>query len=258
MDMKISSGDEIYFKILPDLEIYRGTVDSYNDNLISIKTAKNIKIKISTGSCILITHREKDFYADVESFQGGILKAKFLWSEKREYFRVDDYIPILIRKIENDDRCRKSKIFSGFGIKVQDELVPDESINPVLWKMLVDIQTKLGLILEMMNPDSQSLLKAESKHVNISAAGICLILDEELGLGDLVEIKMSLPNYPPTGILTYGRVVRSLKIGHGQYKTALAFHNIEDDIRDEIIQYTLKRQRDIMNKQRQKGSKMFD
>ncbi len=41
---------------------------------------------------------------------------------------------------------------------------------------------------------------------DIGAGGICLIADEELGIGRLLKIKISLPNDPPT-IQTVGRIV---------------------------------------------------
>ncbi len=250
--MKIKQGEEIYFKLLPDMKIYNGTVITSKNNSITLKLQKDILKGIAKGNYIIITHQDNDFYAEVEYFDGSTMKTNLLWAEKREYFRVDDFIPVVTKKVKDNGQCRRSRIFSGYGTTVQNELVPDETINPVLWKMLLDIQAKLGLIIERMSPDSQSLLGVESKNVNISAAGICLVLDEKLSKGDLLEIKMLLPNYPPIGLVIYGRVVRSTEIEDEQYKTAISFDDIEDEIRDEIIQYTLRRQRDIMKKQKNK------
>ncbi len=248
--MEFKIGEEIYFRLLPDMNLYSASVIEYNNKSIILKLRKEQPAVIKKGSNIILTNNEMDYRADVEYFDSGVLKAVFLWNEKREYFRVDDFLQLLAKKVKDNGLCIRSRIFSGYGINISDELTPDETINPVLWKMLVDIQAKLALILERFNPDSESLLKVESKSVNISAAGICFTMDEKVEKGDLVEVKMFLPDIHPVGITTYGRVVRAIDDGCGQYKVALSFKDIEDDIRDEIVQYTLRRQRDIMKRQR--------
>jgi c-di-GMP-binding flagellar brake protein YcgR len=75
-------------------------------------------------------------------------------------------------------------------------------------------------------------------------------IDEKVEIGDVIEIKMLLPSYPPIGILTYGNVVRVNDAGNGQYEIALHFLDMEDEVRNEIIKYAVKRQRDIIRKQR--------
>ncbi len=248
--MKIKTGEEIYFRLLPDMYPYGGVVTAFNDNSITLKLQKEMPAAIAKADYIILTLNEIDFYAEVEDYNGRLIKATLLWTEKREYFRVDDYIQIVAKKIKDTVGYRHSRIFAGYGINISDELTPDESINPVLWKMLVDIQTKLSLILERLNPDSESLLNIESTYVNMSAAGICFEMNEKVEKGDLLEIKMLLPLYPPVGIVTYGRVIRTVETGRGQYKIAVSLGDIEDEIKEEIIQYTLNRQRDIMKRQR--------
>ncbi len=248
--MKVKAGDEIYFRLLPDMHPYIASVVEFDDNSLTIKPLKDISSAIVRADYVILTLNDNDFYAEVSNYNGSSLKVNLLWTEKREYFRIDDYIQIAAKKIIDIGVCRRSRIFAGYGIKTSDDLVPDQSINPVLWKMLVDIQTKLSLILERLNPETESLLNIESKHVNLSAAGICFDINEKVSKGDLLEIKMLLPSYPPVGIITYGRVVRAIDTGCGQYKIAVSFKDIEDEVKDEIIQYTLNRQRDIIRNQR--------
>ncbi len=248
--MDIKKGDVIYFKLLKDSEPYSARVAGFEDDMITLSLEKEPQDSISKGSSIFIIYDENDFRAEVESYSSGILEAAILWNEVREYFRVDDYIQIAAKKVEDIGVCMRSRIFAGYRINVSDEPVPDETINPVLWKMLVDINSKLSFILERLNPDSKSLLNVESRLVNISAAGICFVMDERVDKGDLVEIKMLLPDISSVGIATYGRVLRVVDAGCGQYRVALSFKDIEDYIKDEIIQYTLRRQRDIIKRQR--------
>jgi c-di-GMP-binding flagellar brake protein YcgR len=56
-------------------------------------------------------------------------------------------------------------------------------------------------------------------------------------------------------VLTYGTVVRAHDLGNGHYEVALQFTDIDDTVRDEIIQYALNRQRDIIrNMREQRGT----
>lgn len=250
--MEIKKGDLINFRLSPDSQPYAATVAEFEDDLITLNLEKGYPEDINKSSSIIITYNNKDFRADIVSCSSGMLRAAILWSDVREYFRVDDFIQIIANKVEDTGACMRSRIFSGWTLDVSDKLTPDDTISPVLWRMLLDIHSKLNLILERLDPDSQSLMKVESRSVNISAAGISLVMDEKVEKGDLVEVKMILPNIPPVGIATFGRVVRATDDRCGRYKVALSFSDVEDYIKDEIIQYTLKRQREILKMQRMK------
>lgn len=171
--------------------------------------------------------------------------------EARGYFRVDDVFPVISRKVTEDSPYRKSKVFPGYSMEISYMDVSDGTINPQLWKMLVDINTKLGLILEHLQLESEGLIKAEDMPVNISASGIRFKMKEKIDIGDVIEIKMLLPTYPPVGILTYGNIVQVKDLGNGEYEVALHFSDMDDEVKDEIIQYALKRQREILRKHKQ-------
>ncbi len=250
MNSSIKVGEDIYYRLLPNMQPNVAIVVGTDQNSITIKPLKDTSMNVKRGDYVLLTFKDMDFYGEVDDYKNQQLKINFLWHEKREYFRIDDSIPLIVKRVSKNIKCRRSKIFTGYGTRTHEELVPDETINPVLWKMLVDIQTKLSLILERLNPDTESLLNVESRDVNISAAGISFLSEEKFEKEDLLEIKMLLPSCPPVGILTYGTVVRTTDMGNGQYKVAVSFKDIEDEVRDEIIQYTLNRQRDIIRTQR--------
>lgn len=175
--------------------------------------------------------------------------------EVREYFRVNDIFPVLSRRVTGDVPGRKSKVFAGYSMEVSDVDISDETINPQLWKILVDINTKLGLVLKKLELESEGLIKAEDIPVNISASGMRFKMKERVALGDIIEIRMLLPTYPPVGILTYGNVVEARDLGNGEYEVASRFSDLDDEVRDEIIQYTLNRQREILRKQKQQLDK---
>jgi hypothetical protein len=174
--------------------------------------------------------------------------------ERREYFRVEDVLPIMAKKVRENSEYLRSKVFSGFfsgfGISSLSEEGSDETVSPALWKLLVDMNTKLGLILDKLYLDSEGLAKAESKHVSLSASGIKFPVRDELAVGDFMEIKMLIPVHPPAWIVLYGAVVRLGEISSGEYEVAIDFTDMDDEVRDVINYYTLKRQREIIRRQR--------
>ena len=129
----------------------------------------------------------------------------------------------------------------------------DERIPLRLWEMLVDIQTKLGMILEKLFQQNEGLTQAECKPVSLSAAGIGLLTRETFALGQFVELQMLLSMHTPVWIVVYGEVTRFVQMEAGENEVAVSFADMDDDIRDMINYYTLKRQREIIRKQRGYG-----
>jgi len=199
------------------------------------------------------TYEEIDYFSEVAVREGTMLRLKRMWTGKRGFFRVDDVFPVLYRQVNRSARMLESKIFSGYAAETIDEDVQDETVNPRLWKLLNNMNVKLGMILERLNLESEGLTKAESVPVNISASGIRFELDRKYGIEDIFELKMLLPTYPPVGILTHGKVVRVEEADSGRFETSLHFINLGDDVRDVIIQYTLRRQREIVRRHRERG-----
>lgn len=244
--MGLKTGDKIYYKLAMRNEKYSATIISVNDNSIVLRT--DVPSEVAKYELIEIAGADNAQYSIV-GIESANLQLKKI-TEHRDYFRVNDVMPIVAKKT---DKCtiRKSKIFAGYDVEMPDMDVSDETLNPKLWKLLVSINTKLRLVLEKLHLESEGLSRAEEQLVNISASGIRFTFNERVEIGDMIEVKMLLPTYPSVGIITYGNVVRVEDIGDGKYEVALNFTEMDDDIRDEIIQYTLKRQRQIFGKSRQ-------
>ncbi len=250
--MSLNSGDQISYRLMPEISRYHATVVSSDENHLVLRLADESPAAIHRGKYLMITEPDTDVehYNEVTSWDGRTIHLRRMWTGKRGYFRVDDVFPVIHRKVDEDGLRLESRIFSGYGISHDELEVPDESIDPRLWKMLVDINAKLGMILERLNPESEGLCRAESIPVNISASGIRFTLAYKVEIGDILELKMLLPVYPRVGILTHGTVVRVEELDNGNFGTSLRFVDLVDEIRDTIIQYTLKRQREIIRRQR--------
>ncbi len=171
-------------------------------------------------------------------------------------FRVEDVLLIALKKIE-DISCTKAKIYSGFysgiGISVLEEDLPDETINPRLWKKLISIDAKLNLILEKLIQSSDGFSQAQNRHLSLSEEDIRILTPDDFAAGDFVEIKMQLPLNTPVWIILYGSVSRNRSIMPEQNEIWIQYSEMADDVKQLMGYYLLNRQREIVRKLRQQS-----
>ncbi|MBI4687007.1 MAG: PilZ domain-containing protein [Nitrospirae bacterium] len=249
--MKINKGDRIQYSIVPRIEQYSAIVVSADGANIMLDADNAAQPEVSKGQHLILSFGDSCKPARVISAEGSAIKLE--WIENRRYFRVNDVLPIVTKKIEPDSYAR-ARVFSGYGMEnARDYTVPDATISPKLWEILVDIDTKLSSLLGAINMQTEGFTGSNEKYINISASGVKFTIKEKVEVGDLLEIKVLLPAYPPLGIVASGEVVRVNDLGNGEYDVALHFSGITDEVTDEIIQYSIKRQREIIHKQRDEG-----
>jgi hypothetical protein len=175
-----------------------------------------------------------------------------LGDNKREAFRIDDSLPIIIQKVEDFESppCFDS------GQEDLEELsqmaLQEGGINPCLWKMLVGLHIKMDRVLERLPVD---LLKVKSRPINLSATGMRVQVNKTYNLGEEVKVKILLPTLPVSEIIIIGKVIRVKALEEGNYELALEFQELDDEVREELIQYSLKQQRKALLVQRQQRGK---
>lgn len=246
--MAFDAGERITFRPVSGRQSYRATVVPAPDGELSLQLSEGLSLEAGPGARLVLSSHDCSYYAEVLRREEQILTVKILWNERREYFRVDDFFPVAARRVQNAAAPLRSCIISGFIDGTNLEEPPDDSINPHLWKMLVNIQGLLTHVLDQMAVRDAGLNRAEGRQVNISASGIKFRTGEKMEERDLVELKFLLPTTPPVGVLLYGHVVRVTPTDEGDYETAVHFAGVEENVREEIINYTLMRQRDMIRK----------
>jgi PilZ domain len=251
--MSLNPGDQICYRLMPEILRYTALVESDDGHTIVLRLGDDAPASISSGHYIMITEPENEVehYTEVVSRNDRALELKRLWTGKRGYFRVDDVFPVICRNVTREKLQPESRLFSGYGGELEDMDVPDETVSPRLWKMLIAMNAKLGMLLERLNLDQEGLTRARSIPVNISASGLRIGLPDRASIGDTMELKMLLPVYPPVGVLAHATVTRVEEQEQDGYRTSLHFIDLVDEVRDVIIQYTLKRQRELMRRQRE-------
>lgn len=180
-------------------------------------------------------------------------------SERREYFRVEDLLPTSIKKIDEEMAKMKGKTIpglqSGIGCPVGMEENPEESINPMLWRMLTEINRKLTVLLDNIYITSQGLTNIQVKKVSISASGMSVFCDECFEPGDCVEIKILLTANTSFWLVLYGRVMRVTQFAEARWEVGIEFFEMGDEVRNALSAYMISRQREMIQKSAWKEGK---
>jgi len=247
--MTLNTGDKVFYKSLPEAVHRQATVVRAEGDTIVL--GMDVGQAIAEGQHLMISSADRQYFAEVVEMGNGTVTLRQTWSNSREYFRVDDVVPFIARKLDGALPLRVSRSFPSYDTSLPEAEPPGPDVHPRVWQMLVNINTMLGMVLERLDPDTEGLLRAERKHVNMSAAGMRFRTSDRYAVGDELEIRMLLPASPPVGLLVYGSVVRSEDAGNGENEIALHFTDMSDDLRDEIIRYALMRQRDVIRKLRE-------
>ena len=179
-------------------------------------------------------------------------------ADNQASFRVEDVLLIALIGIEDISRT-KARVYSGFysgiGLSVLEEDLPDETINPRLWKKLVSIDAKLNLILEKLIQDSDGFNQAQNRQVSLSEEDIRISTPDVFASGDIVEIKMQLPVNTPVWIILYGTVSRFGILESKENEVWIRFFEMPDDVKQILGYYLFNRQREIVRKLRTSSGK---
>jgi len=250
--MGLNPGDQICYRVMPEISRYNATIATIDDRTVTLRLHADAPAAMNRGHYVMLTEPDTDteHYSEVQVWDGKTVQLKRIWTGKRGFFRVDDAFPVLHEKVDNGSR-RDARIFSSTGATLESAYTPDDSVSPQLWNMLSDINTKLTMILERLNLEQEGLSRARPIPVNISASGIRLTIPYKVEIDDVLELKMLIPMYPPVGVLVHGTVVRVEKLDSGEFGASLSFIGLTDEVQDVIIQYTLKRQRELIHRERQ-------
>jgi hypothetical protein len=178
--------------------------------------------------------------------------------EQQSALRVEDVLLIALKKIEDISRT-KARIYSGFysgiGLSVLEEDLPDETINPRIWKKLISIDAKLNLILEKLIQNSNGFNQAQNRQVSLSEEDIQILTPDVFSAGDFIEIKMLLPVNTPVWIILYGLVSQRRILSSEESEVRIRFSEMDGDVKQIMGYYLFNRQREIVRKLRSASEK---
>jgi len=169
-------------------------------------------------------------------------------SDKREYARVAAYLPLDIRLVPPEERDIHKARISGVAI-LDNFTKPPELDDKPLAQWLNMLNAKLDSIISSLAVDREGFGSLTFRAMNISAAGIGFKSKEKYDKGAFMEMKILLYMYPHVALYMYGDVINSEREGD-EFNTAVKFTGMSDDIRDEVIKFVFRRQREILSAKR--------
>lgn len=184
--------------------------------------------------------------------------------QKRGHVRIDDYIFFEFNLLEKDEYNRikddyiaktkaiDKKLASSISPLTKDITERKEEkgrggeADPVLVSMLVNLDKKLDLIINLLDEkgERKKSLKEKTRKVNIGGAGLRFQTEREFKKGDFLELKIELPLVPPVSVPALGEVTRAERNERGYFTTAVKFNVINEEDRDRIIRYVFQKQRE--------------
>lgn len=170
------------------------------------------------------------------------------YARMREFSRVDASVPFAVRLVPPDERSNiKSKI-SGESVLAEFQTLTDVE-DKVLSDWLKMLNAKLDSIISMLTFQREGFGSLPFVNVNISGGGLSFSSKEKYKIGDVLEMKMLIPVMPPIALYIYGEVVK-VEPQINSYITGVKFIAIDEDIRDEIVKFVFRRQREMLREKR--------
>lgn len=166
----------------------------------------------------------------------------------REFSRVDAHVPFAVRLVPPEERPNIKAKISGESI-----LAEFQTLTEVEDKLLADwlkmLNAKLDAIINILTFQREGFSSLPFARVNISGGGLSFSAKERFNPGDVLEIKMMLPMLPPVALYLYGEVVK-VERQIDCYITAVKFIAMDEDIRDEIVKFVFRKQRELLREKR--------
>ncbi|MFZ5773975.1 MAG: PilZ domain-containing protein [Thermodesulfobacteriota bacterium] len=201
-------------------------------------------------------------------------------SNRREYFRIDDVLPLTLRRLSGalpDGRLVPVSLVSNGAIMGGLSLVGQET-DPTLTLLLLELESKLALLhaadgaspsakdgmdgvvtvkqlLLRLNASVDHLLDTRGipredeairvSNVSLSGGGIKLETFDQLAPQEGIEVRMLInPGGEAVWVVVCGTVIRVDPLPAGGSAVAINFGPMSESVRDAIIHYALRKQKE--------------
>ena len=130
-----------------------------------------------------------------------------LTENRREYSRVDVYIPLECRLLDKEEHGLVKSRISADVMLADFKLMPPLENHPQMESLNL-LNKKLDTIIKMMGLQSEGFHSLPFKFVSLSGNGMQFSSQQCYSLGDILEFKMILTLQQSAAIYIYGEVVR--------------------------------------------------
>lgn len=167
---------------------------------------------------------------------------------RREFSRVSVLLPFGLRIISQEERdASQAKLF---GEAIYSELSTLPEIGDAhLSVWMKAINAKLDAVMRMIALYQGGFQSLPLKAVTIGAGGMDFLSKTDIPVGSALEIKIILFSLPPVAVQLYGEVLSSGE-KNGQFRIALKFLDMDEQIRKEIVRFVFEKEREILRAKR--------
>lgn len=171
-------------------------------------------------------------------------------SQRREYSRVEAYIPFEYRVITDDEKDHIQARISVDTVTAEFRPIPDMGeCDHIFAEWFKILNAKLDTVIRLITLQREGFFGLSFKAINISGGGISFSLPQSIPPGMILEMKLMLPWKQPIAMTIYGEVIKSEQGGDG-YRIAARYVHMDAYVRDEIIRFVFEREREIIREKR--------
>ena len=218
--------------------------------VVNLKTTdKNMTLSVGADIFIFVSKEAILFSVrDTKDFpEIRIEKVK-----SRSDVRVDDILKIDYKKISRDNyekhQSTPGVVFAEIFGNLYNSPELEEVNNTLLYELLYQTNLKLDRILDILEgKNGRKYRSTDYECVNISGSGMRFNTEQEFEAGDIVALRVPLHLVCKTHLNLLGKV-RSVKETDtlGKYNISVTFIDIAEDVREKIIKYIFKKQRELL------------
>jgi hypothetical protein len=173
-------------------------------------------------------------------------------AENREFSRITTLLPFTVRVISPEEwGISRARLF-GDAIYSEYSTLPEIS-DAHLSVWLKTINAKLDTILNILTLSQAGFDSLPPHSATVSASGMAFFLEDDIPADTYVEIKMLLFSLSPVAMQIYGKVLAAKK-KNDQYRIAVKFSPMDDQIRDEIVRFVFEKEREILREKKGENS----
>lgn len=167
---------------------------------------------------------------------------------RREYSRVDVYIPLGCRLLDKEEHGLVKSRISADVMLADFKLMPPLANHPQIESLNL-LNQKLDMIIKMVGLQCEGFHSLPFKFVSLSGNGMKFSSQQCYSLGDILECKMILTLHKSAAIYTYGEVVRVGSQSNG-YFINVHFTVIDHTIRDKIVRFVFETEREMIRQRK--------
>jgi hypothetical protein len=167
---------------------------------------------------------------------------------RREYSRIDVYIPFKCRLLDKEEHGLVRSRISADLMLTDFKLMPLLANHPQIESLKL-LNKKLDMIIKTVGLQSEGFHSLPFKYVSLSGNGMGFPSQQGYSLGDILECKMIMTLHHFAAICTYGEVVRVGSQGNG-YFINVRFTAIDHAIQNKIVRFVFETEREMIRQRK--------